>query len=176
MRVCLIIFLSFFLAILSFAQTTIEHDKEKGIIIVHLKNDTTDTTFTMPALEVTLEGTYKDSILVDYVGVWSKGFEENKFTPCGNWIPDSLGGVAFIPNRMGIAEDEEVWNFAIKAYPDTVSFFREKAENVTSNLFIKAKGWLIGPGTYDHFGQNRYKIKTTKFKEVRRAMLNECEE
>lgn len=126
-------------------------------------------------LRLTPEGSYIDSVIVDYSGVWSIGFEENKFTPCGNWIPDSLGGVAFIPNRMGIAGSEEEWNFAIKAYPDTVSFFTERPENSTSNLFIKARGWLIGPGAYDHFGQNRYKIKTTKFKEVRWAMPNECE-
>lgn len=126
-------------------------------------------------IRLTPEGSYIDSMLVDYTGVWRKGFEENTLTPCGSWMPDSLGGVTFNPNRIGIADGEIVWNFAIKAYPDTVSFFTERPKNTRSGLFIKASGWLIGPGAYDHFGQNRYTIKTTEFKKARWAMPKECE-
>jgi len=136
----------------------------------------TDTINSSITIGLTPEGSYIDSILVDYIGVWSNGFEENKFTPCGQWIPDSLGGVAFIPNRIGISEGEDVWNFALKAYQDTVSFVTERPKNATSDLYIKASGWLIGLGSYDHFGTNRYTIKTTQFKKVRWAMANECKE
>ncbi len=103
-------------------------------------------------------------------------FASNKFTACGNWVPDSLGGVALIPNRMGIADGKEVWEFALKAHKDSTSDFPKKPQNSTSDLFIKATGWLIGPGAYDHFGTNQYTLKTTKFKEVRWAMPNECKE
>jgi len=132
-----------------------------------------DSTIT---IHMTPEDSYIDSTLVNYVGVWSQGFEENKFTPCGNWVPDSLGGVAFIPNRIGIADGKKVWDFVIKVHPDTLSFVTERPKNATYDLFIEARGWLIGPGTYDHFGTNHYTIKTTQFKEVRWAMPNECEE
>lgn len=33
--------------------------------------------------------------------MWHSGFEENDLNPCGDWVPDSLGGAAFIPNNMG---------------------------------------------------------------------------
>lgn len=158
MKFLIIILLSMFAVNIGVAQVT--------------KTDANDSSIT---IRLTPEGSYIDSMLVDYTGVWSKGFEENTFTPCGSWMPDSLGGVAFIPNRMGIAEGEEVWNFAIKAYPDTVSFLTERLKKATSDLFIKASGWLIGPGAYDHFGQNRYIIKTTEFKKVRWAMPKDCE-
>ena len=138
-----------------------------------VKTDANDSTIN---ISLTPEGSFIDSILVDYAGVWSQGFEKNKFTPCGNWTPDTLGGVTFIPDRMGITEGKEVWDFIIKVHPDTLSFVSERPENATYDLFIKARGWLIGPGTYDHFGSNRYKIKTTQFKKVRWAMPDECEE
>lgn len=169
MRIFCIVFLSFFLATLSFAQTTIEHDKEKGIITVHFKNDTTDTTFTMPALEVTLEGTYKDSILVNYAGVWSLGFEKNNFVPCGNWIPDSLGGAPYLPNSMGMPR--KLWNQKFKN-----SKYLSDRPKKSSGIFLSGEGWLVGPSHYDHFGVNRYRIKTTKFKEIRWGMPKECEE
>lgn len=136
----------------------------------------TDANNSTITIRWTPQGSFIDSMLVDYTGVWSVGFEENEFTPCGNWVPDSLGGVAFIPNRIGIADGKEVWDFVIKIHPDTLSFVTERPENVTYDLFIKARGWLIGPGTYDHFGANRYTIKTTQFKKVRWAMPQECEE
>jgi hypothetical protein len=137
------------------------------------ETDESDNTIT---IRMTPEGSYIDSTFVNYEGVWSQGFEENRFTPCGNWVPDSLGGVAFIPNRMGISEGKEVWGFIIKAHPDTLSFVSERPKNATLDLFIKARGWLIGPSTYDHFGTNHYTIKTTQFKKVRWAMPGECEE
>jgi hypothetical protein len=138
-----------------------------------IKSDANDSTITIRLIP---EGSYIDSLLVDYAGVWSQGFEKNRFTPCGNWTPDSLGGVAFIPNRMGLSEGKEVWDFIIKKHPDTLSFVYERPKTATYDLFIKARGWLIGPGTYDHFGSNRYTIKTTQFKKVRWAMPGECEE
>lgn len=127
-------------------------------------------------LRITPEGSYLDSVLVDYSGVWSTGFEKNKFIPCENWTPDSLGGVTFIPNRLGLSNGEEVWEYIDKSYSDMVSFLNEKPENSSSDLFIKARGWLIGPGAYDHFGTNRYTIKTIKFDDVRWAIPKECEE
>jgi hypothetical protein len=148
-----------------------------SLIIVNIgvaqesKGDTKDGRITV---RMTPEGSFKDSLFVDYSGVWSRGLERNRFIPCGNWTPDSLGGVAFIPNRIGVSQGEKVWGFIFKTHPDTVSFIKSLPEKSNLDLFIEAKGWLIGPGAYDHFGTNHYTIKTTEFKDVRWAIPDEC--
>lgn len=53
-------------------------------------------------------GSFLDSILVDFEGVWSAGFERNDFAPCEEWLPDSLGGVSFVMGAgIGYSGDGE---------------------------------------------------------------------
>lgn len=131
-----------------------------------------DSTFT---LRLTPEGSYTDSILVDYLGVWSVGVEKNKLIPCGSWTPDSLGGTTFTPDRIGLSDGEAVWDLLFKSDTDTALSIPNKPNSSVSDLFIKAKGWLVGPSSFDHFSQNLYTLKTLTFKEVRWAQPEECD-
>lgn len=126
-------------------------------------------------IRLTPEGSYKDSMLIEFSGVWSPGFETNKFNPCGNWIPDSLGGTAFVSNRIGLSNGEAVWSYLFTSQNGISQLSKRKSVDSLSGLFIGAKGWLIGPDSYNHFGQNLYTLKTIRMDSVRWAKTGECE-
>lgn len=132
------------------------------------------TNDSMIIIRMVPEGSFVDSVEVNFAGVWSPGFERNKFIPCKNWMPDSLGGAPFISNRIGFSDGEEAWKFAFKMHPDTVVFVTSKPTDTAFDLYIEGSGWLIGPSTFDHLGMNRYTIKASSFKKIRWANLNEC--
>lgn len=71
------------------------------------------TNDSMIIIRMVPEGSFVDSVEVNFAGVWSPGFERNKFIPCKNWMPDSLGGAPFISNRIGFSDGEETWKYSL---------------------------------------------------------------
>lgn len=122
-------------------------------------------------IRMTPPGSYIDSVLVDFAGVRTSGFEENRLTPCGEWTPDSLGGVPFIPGRIGMGRSVEGYTYDDAIMPNLLA---RRPEGSMPALYFRGKGWLVGPGVYDHLGMNRYRIRTVHFDEVRWAMPGEC--
>ena len=137
------------------------------------KNSSTDRPVT--TIHLTPEGSYKDSILVDYSGVWTPGFEMNQFIPCGNWVPDSLGGAAFNSDRIGHSNGDAVWDHLFTSHNGIGQTSKNSSGDSGPGLYIIARGWLVGPSTNDHFGQNLYTLKTVRFDTVRWAKPEQCE-
>lgn len=161
MRYFLIFLFTFFLLKTGFAQ---EGQKTEADSVIYAE------------LNPPPEGSHVDSIFVNFSGVWHSGFEENELKPCGNWVPDSLGDTAFIPNNIGISTSVKSFDF-IKSKRDSLSLpsNRTGKSKFELDLFIKGRGWLIGPGNFHHFGMKHYTIKTVSFSKIRWAKPNECE-
>lgn len=152
-------FLILFLSLFFVVKPSLAQETQKG------KPDTVKgiQLFPLP------EGSHIDSVLVNFAGVWVYGFETDKFIPCGNWVPDSLGSAKFIPNNIGMYGghilDHIQQNFTLPKPPKK-----------SQRLYLKGKGWLMGPGHYSHFDSNYYALKPIDFSEVRWARPNECKD
>lgn len=121
----------------------------------------------------TPEGSYVDSIEVNFSGIWSSGWEENTFKPCGDWVPDSMGGAAFVPDRMGIDDIGQVWTYLENTKNE--NFLSKRPTRGPSKLFLSGVGLLVGPGNYgDHFGMDLYILKPIRFIETNWANTEEC--
>lgn len=128
-------------------------------------------------IRLTPPGSYSDSVRVAYVGVWTVGHEENRLRPCGRWIPDSLGGVPFDPDRIGMAPPAEEHTFAGRARPDSAfasGFLGSRPEGGPPALFVRGTGWLVGPGAYGHLGTVRYLVRTEDYAEMRWVTPGDC--
>lgn len=163
MKYLILFFISGFFATTLPAQ---EVEKTEADSVIYIKINT------LP------EGSYLDSVFVDFSGLWTGGLEHNEFNPCGDWLPDSLGGVPYIKNRLGISDLEAMWEYMINSPRDSLALYSDRTEDSdhSSSLRIDAKGWLVGPSNYDHFGLNRYTIKITEFQRVNWSQSGNCDQ
>ena len=133
-----------------------------------------------------------DSVRVRYAGLLTVGYEASRFRPCGDWVPDSLGGVRFYAGQLDLTRPHEALALLDaaeepeRAPPAAPWPARPRPERYVPGerplavvLSVRGAGWLVGPvtnggGVYGGFFPDRYTLRTEEYLEVREATAGEC--